>query len=336
MRVPAPRGHREASATRVVAASVVSADAPPLPAPARARRAGRLRPHRCPRSRGPEQLERPPRPQRRPGSSWVREYTTGLPPTTIYAATEGSGVYRSLTNGVTWETFNSGLDAVPGALNVRTVYTSGLTAYAGTTRRALQVGRRRRLDAGRAGRGGRSEEPEEAQRRRAGALQPAGGPMLAGVASGGVYSSADDGATWTPPAPDNGMARSETVWSFGELHPRRDLRRHRQRHLPLDRTAGSTWTLSSDGISGTTLRVFADGQNPNIYYASGHGNGVYRTINAGHHVVGGRRPARPHARQRRRARAAAVLRRQPDAPVRRHRRRHVRGHARTTARCPAR
>src|SRR4051794_30536986 len=67
------------------------------------------------------------------GANWVREYTTGLPPTTMYAATEGDGVYRSTNNGITWSKFSSGLEKVPGAMNVRTVYTSGATAYAGTT-----------------------------------------------------------------------------------------------------------------------------------------------------------------------------------------------------------
>src|SRR3954451_24192041 len=67
------------------------------------------------------------------GANWVREYTTGLPPTTMYAATEGDGVYRSTNNGITWSKFSSGLEKVPGAMNVRTVYTSDATAYAGTT-----------------------------------------------------------------------------------------------------------------------------------------------------------------------------------------------------------
>src|SRR3954469_11524520 len=65
------------------------------------------------------------------GANWVREYTTGLPPTTMYAATEGSGVYRSTDNGVSWTPVNSGRTGA--ALSVRTVYTSGTTAYAGTS-----------------------------------------------------------------------------------------------------------------------------------------------------------------------------------------------------------
>ncbi len=44
---------------------------------------------------------------------------------------------------------------------------------------------------------------------------------------------------------------------------------------------GSTWTLASDGIPfTTTLRVWVDFKNPNIYYV-GTNSGVYRSINAG-------------------------------------------------------
>src|SRR3954454_24429917 len=65
------------------------------------------------------------------GSSWVREYATGMPPTTIYAATEGGGVFRSLNDGLTWSSFSSGLNTVPGAMDVRTVFADTTTAYAG-------------------------------------------------------------------------------------------------------------------------------------------------------------------------------------------------------------
>src|SRR3954469_19437712 len=66
------------------------------------------------------------------GANWVREYATGLPPTTMYAATEGDGVYRSSNNGVSWSAFSGGLDPNSGSYNVRTVYSSGLTEYIGT------------------------------------------------------------------------------------------------------------------------------------------------------------------------------------------------------------
>src|ERR1700709_327728 len=67
------------------------------------------------------------------GAQWVREYATGTPPTTIYAATEGDGVFKSVNDGLTWSSFSSGLSSVPSAMDVRTVYASGLsTVWAGT------------------------------------------------------------------------------------------------------------------------------------------------------------------------------------------------------------
>jgi hypothetical protein len=202
-----------------------------------------------------------------PGSSWVREYTTGLPPTTIYAATEGSGVYRSVTNGVSWQSFSDGLQGIPGAMDVRTVYLDGLTVYAGTGAGLFKSV------------GGSWTQVTKLNASVQALYSPIVGSMLAGVASGGVYRSADGGATWTPPAADNGMARSETVWSLGSfvgglVYAATGSGVYRS----LDN--GATWTLASDGISGTILRVFADEKAPNIYYASGS-DGVFRTVNAG-------------------------------------------------------
>jgi hypothetical protein len=111
------------------------------------------------------------------------------------------------------------------------------------------------------------------------ALLSSGGSMLAGVASGGVYKSSDGGATWKPPAPGNGMVRSETVWGLTEFLPG-IVFAATQSGVYRSTDAGSTWTLLSDGITGTVLRVFKDEKAPNIYYAAGHG-GVFRTINAG-------------------------------------------------------
>src|SRR5215211_7624811 len=66
-------------------------------------------------------------------AGWVREYTTSTATLSMYAATEGNGVYRSTNNGLTWSSFSSGLTSVPAAMNVRTVFTSGTTVYAGTS-----------------------------------------------------------------------------------------------------------------------------------------------------------------------------------------------------------
>src|SRR6478735_7580967 len=215
-----------------------------------------------------------------PGSTWVREYATGTPPTTIYAATEYDGVFRSVNDGLKWEPYNTGLEAFPGAMSVRTVFTSGpSTVYAGTSAGLFKnVGTGWKPVAQ-----GPEDNPKQPKKLNAAVqavITPPGGAMLAGVASGGVYRSTDDGATWTPPAPGNGMAASETVWSFAELIPGVIFAATGSGiYRSID--YGSSWTLASDGISGSTLRVFADGHNPNIYYAATPGSGVYRSINAG-------------------------------------------------------
>jgi hypothetical protein len=71
------------------------------------------------------------------------------------------------------------------------------------------------------------------------------------VASGGVYQSSDGGATWTPPAPNNGMARAETVWSFGSFADGLIFAATGS-GIYQSLNFGNTWTLRNDGISGTT------------------------------------------------------------------------------------
>ena len=160
------------------------------------------------------------------GASWVREYATGLLPTTIYAATEDDGVWRSTNDGVDVERLQRRPDTEPGAMHVRTVYTqrhrrcTRARPRACSSRSAAAPSSRwRRVR-------GRPEEPEEAQRAVQALYSVTGGPMLAGVASGGVYSAPTTAARPGSAARARATAwrASETVWSIGEFDPGRPVR----------------------------------------------------------------------------------------------------------------
>ena len=108
-----------------------------------------------------------------------------------------------------------------------------------------------------------------------------GSPMLAGVASGGVYKSTDGGATWQPPAPGNGMVRRGDRLEPRLLQgQRRAVYAATQSGIYISTDFGSSWTLSNDGITGITLRAWADDKYPNIYYA-GTTDGLFRSVNLG-------------------------------------------------------
>ncbi len=214
------------------------------------------------------------------GADHVRMYATGTPPTTLYAATEGDGVYRSLTDGLTWEPFSSGLDA-PAARDVRVVYSGGGAIWAGTG-----AGLYRSVGGGGWTPVAQGSEDDPRQPRKLNAsvqavLSTIGGPLLAGTAFGGVYRSTDGGATWTPPAPSNGMPAGETVWSLTGIGPLVFAATSSGVYRSAD--WGASWSLASDGIPGvaTVLRVIGDGTNPNIVYAATGSDGIYRSIDLG-------------------------------------------------------
>ena len=210
------------------------------------------------------------------GASWVREYEFA-PPTTVYAGTEGNGVYRSDTAGLSWRPFNDGLLEIPGARDIRDVYADGPRVYAGTGA-GLFVST-----------GGAftplAQQPEPDPRhpirlhRAVQRLFRVGGTLLAGTMSGGVYRSGDDGATWVRPAPGNGMPTSTTVWDLDSLIPGVVFAATSD-GVFRSTDGGASWTPSSDGIGGVTLRVFKDPGNPNIFYA-GTTSGVYRSMDLG-------------------------------------------------------
>lgn len=61
------------------------------------------------------------------GAQHIRAFAyDNVPPTTVYAATDDQGVFRSLNAGVSWSPFNNGLDNLQ-AKTVRALLVEGTT-----------------------------------------------------------------------------------------------------------------------------------------------------------------------------------------------------------------
>ncbi len=221
------------------------------------------------------------------GAQWIRDFQfASFPPTTgttVYAATEGEGVFRSQFGGAAWQPFNSGLDDI-NARYVRTLLVSGTDVYAGTNLGVFKSeggGEWKPLAQG-------PEENPANPRKLNESVQslvslPAGGPMLAGVFSGGVYRSNDDGKTWIPPAPGNGMPAHQTVTSIRSFPflPGGPVYAASGTGIYRSFDNGATWQLRSDGIGGSPNFLWADSNRPDVMYAGTSASGMYRSINGG-------------------------------------------------------
>jgi hypothetical protein len=207
-------------------------------------------------------------------NKWVRALEFTLPGT-IYAGTEGSGVFRTSNNGVTWTEQNAGLQGA--AQDIRAFYTSGSDVIAGTgvgLFKSTSNGPWQTLsqEAGADRMGGRAVQ----------ALETSGSTLLAGTASGGVYRSTDSGATWTP-TPMPGMQAAETVWDL-KRSPSLASRVYAAttRGVYVSTDSGATWTISSDGMPFTSVfRIAVDPALPNVLWAGTTSNGIFRSLNAG-------------------------------------------------------
>lgn len=206
------------------------------------------------------------------GASWIRAYSTDTVPSTVFAATEGGGIYRSVNNGITWSDFSSGL-TTPGARTVRAISTTPAGFFAGTQEGVFKANGSNWVPAGQGSGPGKLSLSVQA-------LLPLGTNLLAGTFAGGVYRSPDGGQSWGPPAAGNGMPAGETVWSLQSFGPMVLAGTSSGIYRSLD--GGVSWTLSGDGIPPgvTAFRVFVDSGAPNVWYA-GTGDGVYRSVNAG-------------------------------------------------------
>lgn len=210
--------------------------------------------------------------------AWVRVIaSSALPAPTIYAGTEGDGVFRSTNDGITWSPFSTGLAGA--ALAIRAIHPSGSDVLVGTT-----IGLFRSS-------GGGAFQPV-AQGAGPGKLNQAvqailsssvPGQLLVGTVSNGVWRSSDGGATWQPPAVGNGMPADATVWSLDAYAwlPNVVIAATSQ-GIYQSADFGASWLSTSDGIapSAITFRVYVDPANPLQRYAATT-EGVYRSTTGG-------------------------------------------------------
>jgi hypothetical protein len=217
------------------------------------------------------------------GAQWMRAIAPyGTPPNVVYAGMEAGGVYKSVNGGATWSAFNSGF-ANPLLTNVRALLTSssGTTVYAGVDSGIFKStgGAWQPLAQGPEA---DPANPKKLNQSVQSLLKTTTGTMLAGVFSGGVYKSGDDGATWSPPPANSGMPASETVYGLTENIPG-FVYATAGSGVYLSTNQGSTWTRVSDGIPGSAspITTWAYPQRPLTLFTSTGSNGIYRSVNGG-------------------------------------------------------
>lgn len=207
------------------------------------------------------------------GGGWVRALERdAVAPTTVYAATEGGGVYRSTDAGVSFRALSNGLLS-GSARTVRTILPLPGRVLAGTQEGVFLLNGSTWTGIGQGEGQGKLNASVQA-------LLDVNGTLLAGTFAGGVFRSSDDGQTWLPPGPGSGMPAGETVWSLRAFGPMVLAATTGGVYRSMD--GGVTWTPSGDGIPPgvTAFRVFRDDILPNLWYA-GTGSGVYRSIDGG-------------------------------------------------------
>jgi hypothetical protein len=201
---------------------------------------------------------------------WVRAF--GSSGGTMYAGTEGDGVFRSTNGGLNWSKFSTNLpsdsdsirDIEAGVSDVLIATNGGVWKSNGGAWQPLGQGE------------GANKLNLPAQ-----SLYSQAGVLFAGV-MGGVYKSSDSGNTWT--SSSTGLPTATTVWSIdGYSYLPGYLFAATSDGAYVSLNGGGSWAAVTNGLpTGTNiLRIVSDQTNPARWYAITAGLGVYKTETGG-------------------------------------------------------
>ncbi|MEI7745064.1 MAG: hypothetical protein WCK58_15110 [Chloroflexota bacterium] len=214
------------------------------------------------------------------GETWVRAFGTGG--TTMWAGTEGDGVYCSTSAGISWQNCGGGL---PAGTSIRQI-NAGLTSVTIATDGGLYKSSGSGLSWSAwapLGQGIGTTKLNEAVQT---ILDTSVGPvvnngLLAGYV-GGLSHSLDGGNTWSDSS--TGLPGGLTVWSLSSYTwlPNYILAATSAgAYASID--FGQTWTSVSAGLpTGTNIyRIVSDPQTPTTWYAITSSGGVFRSTTSG-------------------------------------------------------
>ena len=191
-------------------------------------------------------------------------------PWKAYVGTNGGGVYRSTTNGLTWEPVNSGLD-VPFVFTVSVDRANGDNLYAGSVDRIFKSSD-----------GGASWSSASAGLA-AGFVQelivdddePT--RLFAFVAGTGIYRSSDGGLHWEASSVGAPFQRDVPL-EASEVTPDKHFAGADVLGVMASADGGDSYGASSDGMTLFVRGLAISTRQPDLMYAGSLGGGIFRSL----------------------------------------------------------
>jgi photosystem II stability/assembly factor-like uncharacterized protein len=196
-------------------------------------------------------------------------------PQTLYAGTNGSGVFKSVNGGTSWSPVNSGL----------TTYGVSCLAIPPFTPQALYVGTTggvfKSLDGGSSwsvANGGLTSTTSVSSI----AVDPTNAQTLYAGAQGGVFKSIDGGSSWN--SLNNGLITAPFVTSVAvdPATPQTLYTGTNNGGVFKSTDGGTTWTAINNGLTGIFVESLAiDPITPQTLYAGTANGGIFKSVNSG-------------------------------------------------------